>query len=104
MDTVIDKFSSNFYGETDVALYIIELYKNNLPEEKDLYIKLGTEVCTKILERATYWNRQGSSSDEEDEMKICQYKAKHLQDFALKLKQTPFKRKIMREIKYLTTK
>jgi len=59
---------------------------------------LSKDVCTKFLERATYWNRQGSSSDE-DEMKNCQDKAKVLQEIALKLKTCGYKDSVMKECK-----
>lgn len=99
-DNPIDKFSCGIYGEMDVALYIIQQFKNNLPTEKDLYIKLSTEVYTLIMERACYWNSSIAITNA-GSYDIASVKSKNLFNLAVKFKQTPFKRKIMKEIKYL---
>jgi hypothetical protein len=99
MESYIDKFSTKFYGEMEVGMYVLELYKNDLPKEKELYIKLSTEVCTQFMKRANYWeNKRVASNDE-----FAYERSKNLWELALKLKQTPFKKRVMREIKYLTS-
>lgn len=60
---------------------------------------LSREVCTKFLERATYWNKQVSESLDEEEVSKYQGWAKILQEIALKLKSCGYKDSVMKECK-----
>jgi P4 family phage/plasmid primase-like protien len=66
-------------------------------EGLQLRMILSCEVCTKFLERATYWNQQ-SILDQENQDKF-QEKAKVLQEIALKLKSSGYKDSVMKECK-----
>jgi hypothetical protein len=97
---LIDKCISG-YGEMDIAIIVMTLYKDNLPKGKDLYIKLNNEVSRYFLERATYWNNNSVSCNS-NMHDIYLYNSKKLSEISLKFKDTKFKKSIMEEIDYLT--
>jgi P4 family phage/plasmid primase-like protien len=117
---LIDKAQANKGAHYDVACVVHSMYKHEyrftskdvwytFREDKHRWIRskeglqlrtiLSRTVCTKFLERATYWIRQVSESVDEDEIKKCQDKAKCLQEIALKLRSTGYKDSIMKECK-----
>ena len=93
--TLMDKCISG-YGEMDIAIIVMTLYKDNLPKGKDLYIKLNNEVPRFFLERAVYWQQHANVNPD----RYTNYVYK-LQEISLKFKETKFKKAIMEEIDYL---
>lgn len=100
--TLMDK-TLNGYGEMDIAIIVMTLYKDNLPKGKDLYIKLNNNTPAYFLERATFWTQQAMSSPDALTQEKCIYNAKKLHEISLKFKETKFKKAIMEEIEYLTS-
>ena len=85
------------YGEMDIAIIVMTLYKDNLPTGKDLYIKLNNQVPKFFLDRADYWIERANQNYNEEYI----LNARKLQEISLKFKETKFKRSIMEEIDYL---
>lgn len=117
---LIDKAQSNKGAHYDVACVVHCMYKHEyrfttrdlwytFREEKHRWVRskeglklrtiLSRDVCTKFLERATYWIRQSCDSLEEDDITKCQDRAKILTDIALKLRSSGYKDSIMKECK-----
>jgi P4 family phage/plasmid primase-like protien len=117
---LIDKAQSNKGAHYDVACVVHSMYKHEyrfttkdvwytFREDKHRWVRskeglklrtiLSREVCTKFLDRATYWLRQVGESTDEDDIKKCQDRAKILNDIALKLRSSGYKDSIMKECK-----
>lgn len=117
---LIDKAQSNKGAHYDVACVVHSMYKHEyrfttkdvwymFREDKHRWIRskeglklrtiLSREVCTKFLDRATYWMRTSCDSTDEDDIKKCQDRAKILNDIALKLRSSGYKDSIMKECK-----
>ena len=117
---LIDKAQSNKGAHYDVACVVHSMYKHEyrfttkdvwytFREDKHRWVRskeglklrtiLSREVCTKFLDRATYWLRQVGESTDEDDIKKCQDRAKTLNDIALKLRSSGYKDSIMKECK-----
>ena len=93
--TLMDRCISG-YGEMDIAIIVMTIYKENLPKGKDLYIKLNNEVFRLFLERSVYWEQHAVTNPSR-----YNHFANTLLEIALKFKETKFKKAIMDEIEYL---
>jgi P4 family phage/plasmid primase-like protien len=117
---LIDRAQGSKGSHFDVACVVHAMYKHQyrfttkdiwytFREDKHRWVRskeglklriiLSRDVCTKFLERATYWNKQVSESLEEEEVDKYQKQAKALQEIALKLKSCGYKDSVMKECK-----
>lgn len=119
---LIDKCIDTDGAHFDVAKVVHALYKDRyrfttkdvwymFREDKHRWVRtreglqlrlvLSNEVCSKFLERATYWNREAMKQDVTSDTYVEKYK--RLMSIALKLKQTGYKDSVMKECKCLFT-
>lgn len=117
---LIDKAQGSKGAHYDVACVVHCMYKHEyrfttkdlwytFREDKHRWVRskeglklrtiLSRDVCTKFLERATYWTRQACESLEEDDIKKCQDRTKMLNEIGLKLRSSGYKDSIMKECK-----
>lgn len=120
--TLIDRCIGSDGAHFDVARVVHALYKDRyrfttkdlwymFREDKHRWVRtreglqlrlvLSNEVCSKFMERASYWNREAMKVT--DGREIIEEKAKKLTSIALRLKQTGYKDSLMKECKCLFT-
>lgn len=120
--SLIDKAQGSKGAHYDVACVVHSVYKHQyrftsrdiwytFKDDKHRWMRsreglqlrtiLSRDICTRFLERATYWNRQASDKDDEDDKDKLEKKAKILQEIALKLKTSGYKDSVMKECKAL---
>lgn len=120
--TLIDRCIGSDGAHFDVARVVHALYKDRyrfttkdlwymFREDKHRWVRtreglqlrlvLSNEVCSKFMERASYWNREAMKIT--DGREIIEEKAKKLTSIALRLKQTGYKDSLMKECKCLFT-
>ena len=115
---LIDKCIGSKGAHYDVARVVYAMYKHQyrfvskdtwyiFKESKHRWVRskeglqlrliLSCEVCTKFLERSTYWNQQAILNQDDQEKYLLN--SKGLQEIALKLKSCGYKDSIMKECK-----